>query len=515
MRINDLRLSTKLWGLVLGVLVAVTTAAALNLAAARRSNADAIERLRHADDLITEVTQWRTISQRNTERTLAAFLSRDPDNTKFFSDRLKEGIAESSALQKLVVDTAVSERDRAQVARMVELRKAVLAEVKHIGQVKDGGDQDGVRPEIDKAFTPLLADYDAAQGDMVKLQQLERDEAMADADAQQRRALLLSIAALLAVATGALVATTLLLRSIVRPLGETVAAAEAIATGDLRARLRTDRGDEVGRLMQAVGAMGEQLRRLVHEVRGGVGSVDTASSEIASGNQDLSARTEQTAARLQQTASSLEQVTATIRQCADTAGHADTLATRAQAAATRSGEAVGEVVGRMEEISASSRQIAEITSVIDGIAFQTNILALNAAVEAARAGEQGRGFAVVAGEVRTLAQRSGEAAREIRQLITRSVETVEAGSRQVDVAKGVIDDVVAGMGRVASLIAELSQASNEQREGIVQVNQAVTEIDQMTQQNAALVEEAAAAAGSLRDQSRRLAETVAVFRTGD
>ena len=514
MRINDLRLSTKLWGLVLGVLAAVTTAAALNLVTARRTNADAVERLRHADDLITEVTQWRTISQRNTERTLATFLSRDPENTKFFSDRLKDGIAESSALQKLIVDTAVSERDRAQVARMVELRKAVLAEVKHIGQIKDG-DQDAVRPEIDKVFTPLLVDYDAAQADMVKLQQTERDEAMADADAQRARALVLAVVALLAVATGALVATTLLLRSIVRPLGETVAAAEAIATGDLRARLHTDRGDEVGRLMQAVGAMGEQLRRLVHEVRGGVGSVDTASSEIASGNQDLSARTEQTAARLQRTASSLEQVTATIRQCADNAGHADELATRAKAAATRSGEAVGDVVGRMEEISASSRQIAEITSVIDGIAFQTNILALNAAVEAARAGEQGRGFAVVAGEVRTLAQRSGEAAREIRQLITRSVETVEAGSRQVDVAKGVIDEVVTGMGRVAGLIAELSQASNEQREGIVQVNHAVTEIDQMTQQNAALVEEAAAAAGSLRDQSRRLAETVAVFRTGD
>ena len=515
MRINDLRLSIKLWGLVLSVLAAITAVAVLNLATARQSNAQAIERLRHADDLITEVTQWRTISQRNTERTLATFLAKDPEHIKFFSDRMKAGIAESSGLQKQIIDTAVSERDKAQVARMVELRKALLGAIKHVGEVKEAGDIDAVRAEIDKSFMPALSIYDAAQAEMVTLQQQERDEAMADAQAQQQHVLVLSIVGLLAVLGGALVATGLLLRSIVRPLHETVAVAEAIATGDLRGHLVTERRDEIGRLMQAMGTMGAQLRRLVHDVRGGVGSVDTASAEIATGNQDLSVRTEQTAAHLQQTASSLEQVTVTIGQCADNAGRADQLAASAQAAATRSGVAVGEVVGRMEEISTSSRKIAEITGVIDGIAFQTNILALNAAVEAARAGEQGRGFAVVAGEVRTLAQRSGEAAREIRQLIARSAETVEAGSRQVDAAKSVIDEVVTGMGQVASLIADLSHATNEQRDGIQQVNQSVTEIDQMTQQNAALVEEAAAAATSLRDQSKRLAETVAVFRTGD
>jgi len=517
MRINDLRLSTKLWGLVLSVLSAVTAVAVLDSVTVHHSNEQAIERLRRADDLITEVTQWRTISQRNTERTLATFLARDADHVKFFSERMKAGIAESTELQKLIIDTAVSERDKAQVQKMVDLRKALVAAIKQVTAVKEAGDPAAVQPAIDKVFMPALATYDAAQAEMVSLQLQERDEALADAQAQQRHTLVLSIVGLAAVLAGALFATSLLLRSIVRPLDETVAAAEAIATGDLRNRLQTERADEVGRLMQAVGKMGEQLRRLVHEVRDGVSSVDTASAEIATGNQDLSMRTEQTASHLQQTASSLEQVTVTIRQSADNAGHADQLATRAQAAATRSGlgEAVGEVVGRMDEISASSRQIAEITSVIDGIAFQTNILALNAAVEAARAGEQGRGFAVVAGEVRTLAQRSGEAAREIRQLIARSVETVEAGSRQVGVAKSVIDEVVTGMGQVASLIADLSHATNEQREGIVQVNQAVTEIDQMTQQNAALVEEAAAAASSLRDQSKRLAETVSVFRTGD
>ncbi len=276
----------------------------------------------------------------------------------------------------------------------------------------------------------------------------------------------------------------------------------------LAGRARTEAG---GRLLGVL----RTVRDATSLARRTAGTVSVASSEIASGNQDLSTRTEQAAADLQRTAAALEQLTATVRESSDTVGAASQRASEAARRAAEGETAADQLAGSMQAISESSRRVSEITSVIDGIAFQTNILALNAAVEAARAGEQGRGFAVVAGEVRTLAQRSGEAAREIRQLITRSVETVEAGSRQVDVAKGVIDEVVTGMGRVAGLIAELSQASNEQREGIVQVNHAVTEIDQMTQQNAALVEEAAAAAGSLRDQSRRLAETVAVFRTGD
>ncbi|WP_338137722.1 methyl-accepting chemotaxis protein [Comamonas aquatica] len=287
-----------------------------------------------------------------------------------------------------------------------------------------------------------------------------------------------------------------------------------IGGGDLNVVAKTDRRDEFGHLMNALDAMAERLRQVVSEVRSGVGEVSDAAAEIAKGNADLSTRTEQTAANLEQTAASIEQLTATVHQSADTSRQANQLAATAVQAAERGGAVVQQVVHSMDQINASSRKIGDIIGVIDGIAFQTNILALNAAVEAARAGEQGRGFAVVAGEVRTLAQRSAEAAKEIKGLIEASVGTVAVGADQVGQAGQSMQEIVASVRRVTDLIGEITAAANEQRDGFGQVNQAVSNLDQMTQQNAALVEESSAAAQAMHEQAQRLMQTMAVFQVG-
>ncbi len=290
--------------------------------------------------------------------------------------------------------------------------------------------------------------------------------------------------------------------------------ADRVRDGNLTVAIVDNARDEFSPLLAALGDMQASLTKIVTNVRSGVDSVSTASGQIAAGNQDLSSRTEEQASSLQQTAASMEQLTSTVKQSAESARQASQLASSASTAATRGGEVVGMVVMTMEEITASSRKIADIISVIDGIAFQTNILALNAAVEAARAGEQGRGFAVVAGEVRSLAQRSAQAAREIKSLISDSVSKVDEGSKQVTEAGSAMGDIVAQVKRVTDLIAEISSASLEQSTGIGQVNDAITQMDQVTQQNAALVEESAAAATSLKEQAIQLSTAVAVFKLG-
>ncbi|MFY2565200.1 methyl-accepting chemotaxis protein [Achromobacter ruhlandii] len=301
-------------------------------------------------------------------------------------------------------------------------------------------------------------------------------------------------------------------RGIVRPLGQAVEAARRVANGDLSGNIQVTSRDETGDLMAALKAMNENLSRIVRDVRDGCESIASASSQIAQGNADLSQRTEEQAASLEQTAASMEQLTSTVQQNASNAGEAEKLVTQASAVAARGGEVVNVVVQTMSAISESSRRIADITSVIDGIAFQTNILALNAAVEAARAGEQGRGFAVVAGEVRTLAQRSAVAAKEIKALIDESVHRVEGGTRQADEAGSTMREVVDSVRQAAVLVHEIASASAEQSTGIGQVNQAVAQMDTVTQQNAALVEQAAAAAGSMQDQASRLSQQVRRFK---
>ncbi len=301
-------------------------------------------------------------------------------------------------------------------------------------------------------------------------------------------------------------------RSITEPLHQARAFADLIAHGDLRQGPPVTGRDEATDMMRSLTEMQQSLARIVGQVHESAGNIQVASSEVSTGNNDLSQRTEQTASNLQQTAASMEQLTVTVRQSADAAATANQLASSAAAVAQRGGAVVAQVVSTMNDINASSRKISDIIGTIDGIAFQTNILALNAAVEAARAGEQGRGFAVVASEVRSLAQRSAEAAREIKSLIGASVDKVETGSRLVQDAGTTMGEIVASVQRVSDIIGEITAAASEQSQGIGQVNSAVTQLDQMTQQNAALVEESAAAAESLKEQAVRLSGVVGTFR---
>jgi methyl-accepting chemotaxis protein len=305
-----------------------------------------------------------------------------------------------------------------------------------------------------------------------------------------------------------------LLRRQVQALRQASALVAEVAQGDLSTRPVSARRDEIGDLQRDLARMIEKLNASMHEVQLAAHSVAHASGEIATGNLDLSQRTEHAASNLQQTAASLQELTGNVRHSADSASQATQLASSASKVAERGGQVVAQVVRTMDEINASSRKIADITGVIDGIAFQTNILALNAAVEAARAGEQGRGFAVVAGEVRTLAQRSAEAAKEIKSLIGSSVDRVENGARQVQDAGTTMTEIVGSVRRVNDIIGEITAAASEQSQGIGQVNTAVNQLDQMTQQNAALVEESAAAAESLKEQAQRLMKVVATFRLG-
>ena len=335
-------------------------------------------------------------------------------------------------------------------------------------------------------------------------------EVLAQATYRNAQLTLLGLVAI-ALALGVGVAM-LITRSITRPIQRAVEVAETVAAGDLSSRIEAQGKDETAQLLQALSRMNDKLARIVGQVRASSDSIATGSAQIATGNQDLSQRTEEQASNLQQTAASMEQLSGTVKMSAETAGQANQLAASASAAAVKGGEMVGQVVSTMQDIATSSKKIADIIGVIDGIAFQTNILALNAAVEAARAGEQGRGFAVVASEVRNLAGRSAEAAKEIKSLISASVEKVEIGARQVNDAGASMGEIVSQVQRVSQMISELSNASAEQSTGIRQVGDAVTQLDQVTQQNAALVEESAAAAESLKHQAATLAEVVSVFK---
>jgi methyl-accepting chemotaxis protein len=396
----------------------------------------------------------------------------------------------------------------AQAKRDAEAYMAVLARVVALGNAG----------KYDEASTLAFGD---AYGAMQKLSLGLRDQtvfqaelfAIGTAEAQatfdSSRNLIIS-AAVLAVLL-AIAAAIVITRSIVRPLDAAVKVARTVAAGDLTSDIQVTSKDETGQLMQALKDMNTALQTMVGEVRSGSDTIASASSEIASGNLELSSRTEQQASSLEETASSMEEMTSTVKQNADNARQANGLAATASDVARKGGAVVAQVVDTMGAINASSRKIVDIISVIDGIAFQTNILALNAAVEAARAGEQGRGFAVVASEVRNLAQRSASAAKEIKTLIDDSVQQVELGSKLVGDAGTTMDEVVTSVQRVTDIMAEISSASREQESGIEQINMAITEMDSVTQQNAALVEEAAAAAGSLEEQSAALAKLVSRF----
>ena len=420
----------------------------------------------------------------------------------------------------------------AQEAALSELltpAKATPAELKLLGEVQALGGK--TRPELDSAIkaaddgdtvsatlalmtrvAPAETAWRSKLRELIELQNTLNAEATASAEQTQSSARVVGgLLVLLAIGLGALIAWRIT-ASITAPIGRAVVVAERIARGDLTSQVEVRIHDETGRLLEAIAAMQERLRTLVGEIGQTADSILVASSEVASGNLDLSQRTEQTSHNLQSAASSLVDLTGTVSQSADSARQANQLASTASDAATRGGEVVGQVVRTMDTISASSRKIADIISVIDGIAFQTNILALNAAVEAARAGEQGRGFAVVAGEVRNLAGRSAQAAREIKALIGTSVDQVQEGSTLVNHAGKTIEELVQSVRRVSDIMGEITAATQEQSQRIGHVSQSVGALEEMTQQNAALVEEGAAAADSLKDQAGRLTQMVGTFR---
>jgi methyl-accepting chemotaxis protein len=363
-----------------------------------------------------------------------------------------------------------------------------------------------------KTFVPAGKAYLDALGDLLQLQRqaIDKEADRIDENYQSSRSFMIVLGTVV-LALGAFYSWWLT-RGIVVPLNRAVEVAWSVANNDLRSDIRSTTNDETGRLLGALKTMNDNLARIVGQVRGGTEHISSASGEIAAGNLDLSSRTEQQASALEETASSMEELTSTVRQNADNARQANQLAVSASEVAVRGGDVVGRVVETMDSINASARKIVDIISVIDGIAFQTNILALNAAVEAARAGEQGRGFAVVASEVRNLAQRSAAAAKEIKVLIGDSVDKVGAGSKLVGEAGTTMAEVVQSIHRVTDIMGEITTASVEQSAGIEQVNSAIADMDSVTQQNAALVEEAAAAAASLREQAAALASVVSVFK---
>ena len=380
----------------------------------------------------------------------------------------------------------------------------------------------GLENRNDEAIQVLMQELQPSQKEWVSaldaligFEERVNEQAVADIDRDYHNARLLIVCLIVVVVICAAFLTRVITRSITVPIADAVHLAETVAAGDLTCRIESASADETGRLLAALRDMNAGLARIVSEVRSGTESIATASGQIASGNLDLSARTEQQAASLEETASSMEELTSTVKQNADNARQASQFAASASQIAIKGGEVVAQVVDTMDAIHSSSRKIVDIIAVIDGIAFQTNILALNAAVEAARAGEQGRGFAVVAGEVRTLAQRSAGAAKEIKALIDDSVTSVNAGTALVAEAGTTISEVVSSVKRVTDFVNEIAASSQEQSAGIEQVNQAIGHMDQVTQQNAALVEEATAAAAALNDQARRLSQVVGTFRIID
>ncbi|RYF07571.1 MAG: HAMP domain-containing protein [Comamonadaceae bacterium] len=493
--------------LLLSVIVIALSIARLN------ALADATEEMVQ-NPIKTErlVSDWARNLHTGITRTAAVARSADPVLAEFFAEDSKASSKSSGELQKGVEALMFADSEKKIFGEIGALRAVYLKNRDTIFTLKKDGKVDEANALLETQFLPDAKRY-AAKMDELQRNQREQVDQLGRAIQENRQSSrrLLTVLGVLSVALGALF-SWILARSVTVPLAQASHLAKRVAAGDLTVSAAAHGKDEVGELMASLDLMQTNLANVVSKVRTGSESVANASSEIAQGNSDLSARTEHQASALEQTAASMEELNSAVRNNADNARQANQLALTASQVATQGGTVVGEVVETMKGINEASRKISDIISVIDSIAFQTNILALNAAVEAARAGEQGRGFAVVASEVRSLAGRSAEAAKEIKGLINASVERVERGTSLVDKAGETMNEVVTSIRRVTDIMGEISAASSEQSAGVAQVGEAVTSMDQATQQNAALVEEMAAAASSLRTQSHELVQVVAVFQ---
>jgi methyl-accepting chemotaxis protein len=464
-------------------------------------------------DRVLQVEQWAAYADATTLRIMAINKSSDAAIAMLFGAEIEPRVKEIQARQARIQAWATSAEEQAWFGEFAKRQPPILAAINEMSEARMQVNPVQAAAIFDSRFLPAVKAY----GDeLTRFKSLQRRRLADGVSALQARSQaqwrlgMTVVAVLLLLAGGFVLAVA---RHIRRSLDDAMALAGRVAEGDLSEGVdRAGRADEFGVLTSTLSDMRRALHRVVKQVREGATQIAEASSQIAHGNQDLSNRTERQAGHLQQTAAAMEELAATVRQTADNAQQANTLAGQASAVAQQGGEAVGRVVQTMAGITDASRRIEEIIGVIDGISFQTNILALNAAVEAARAGEQGRGFAVVAGEVRQLAQRSANAAREIKVLIADSADKVRAGSAQVESAGQTIEDLVRSVAQVTTLIGEISSAAAEQNAGISNMSAAVSELDQGTQQNAALVEQAAAAASSLHEQTRALTGAVQTFR---
>jgi methyl-accepting chemotaxis protein len=468
------------------------------------------------DPIKTErlVTDWYRNIHTGVRRTMAIARSSDASLATFFAEDQAASSKSSGEFQKTIEALMKTPEEQALFAEIGEQRKVYISVRDAIVALKKEGNTEEATQLLEQKFVPTAKIYMAKIEALVKSQRDDIDQqaqGIQDIYASSRT-LMLALGGVSLVLSA--LCAWLLTGSITRPLAQANQIARQVAAGDLTARIDSHRTDELGQLLSSLHLMQTSLVQVVANVRAGSEGVATASSEIAQGNHDLSARTESQASALEQTAASMEELGSTVKQNADNARQANQLAMSASTVAIQGGAVVGQVVETMKGINDSSKKISDIIQVIDGIAFQTNILALNAAVEAARAGEQGRGFAVVASEVRNLAGRSADAAKEIKTLINASVERVTQGTTLVDQAGTTMAEVVSSIRRVTDIMGEISAASNEQALGVAQVGEAVTQMDQATQQNAALVEQMAAAASSLETQAQDLVQVVAVFKLG-